>query len=115
MPFAPKNYEDLRQPTPQDAAPVHAGMAAGAERRELGVVVGAAVMHIQIVSGLAAAASPAVAIESGIPVASEETRRIPPAPVTGHAQARRPPLFPARRSRPATLDPPPRPRAAGPG
>ena len=40
MPFAPKNDQDLRQPTPQDPAPVHPGMAAGAERHQLGVVAG---------------------------------------------------------------------------
>jgi hypothetical protein len=62
-------------------------MAAGAERHQLGVVAGAAVMHIQIVLGMAAAASPAVPLESRIPVASKETRRIPLAPVTGHAVA----------------------------
>ena len=60
---------------------VHPGMAAGTERHQLGVVAGAAAMHIQIVSGVTAAASPAVALESRIPVPSKETRRIPPTPV----------------------------------
>ena len=86
MPFAPKGDEDLRQPTREDLGPVHPGMAAGAERHQLGVVAGAAVMHIQIVSGVTAAASPAVALQSRIPVAPEEARRMLPAPVTAPAQ-----------------------------
>jgi hypothetical protein len=81
MPFEPKRDEDLRQPTPEDPGPVHPGMAAGAGRHQLGVVAGPAVMNIQIVSGVTAAASPAVALESRIPVPSKETRRIPPTPV----------------------------------
>jgi hypothetical protein len=36
--------------------------------------------------GLAAAARPAVLFQSGIPVAPEDERRIPPTPVTGQAQ-----------------------------
>jgi len=44
MPFAPKVDQDLRQPTPQDQGPVHPRMAAGAERHQLGVVAGAAVL-----------------------------------------------------------------------
>jgi hypothetical protein len=46
MPFAPKGYQDLRQPTREDLGPVHPGMAAGAERHQLGVVAGSAVMNI---------------------------------------------------------------------
>ena len=86
MPLAPKGNQGLRQPPPQDPDPVHAGMAAGAERHQLGVVAGLAVMNVSIMLGLAAAASPAVAIESRLPVASEEKRRIPQTPVTAHAQ-----------------------------
>jgi hypothetical protein len=46
MPFAPKVDQDLRQPMPEDPGPVHAGMATGAKGNQLGVVAGAAVMHI---------------------------------------------------------------------
>ena len=61
---------------------MHPGMAAGAEHHEPSVVAGVAVMNIQIMSGLAPAAGPAVALESGIPVASKEKRRIPSSLVT---------------------------------
>ena len=46
MPFAPKVDQDLRQPPPKDSGPVHPGMAAGAERHQLGVVAGIGVIHI---------------------------------------------------------------------
>ena len=46
MPIAPKDNQDLGQPTPEDPGPVHPGMAAGAERHQLGVVAGLAVMDI---------------------------------------------------------------------
>ena len=46
MPLAPKGDEDVRQPPPQDPGAVHPGMAAGAERHQLGVVAGLAVMNI---------------------------------------------------------------------
>jgi hypothetical protein len=46
MPLAPKGDEDLRQPPPQDPGAVHPGMAPGAERHQLGVVAGAAVVNI---------------------------------------------------------------------
>ena len=46
MPFAPKHDEDLGQPAPEDPGPVHPGVAAGAERHQLGVVAGVAVVNI---------------------------------------------------------------------
>ena len=46
MPIAPKGNQGLRQPTPEDPGPVHAGMAAGAQRHQLGMVAGAAVVNI---------------------------------------------------------------------
>src|SRR6516164_4055121 len=64
--------------------------------------------------GLAAAARPAVLLQSGIPVAPEEERRIPPTSVTGQAQSGY-----CRRSVPAgakqaALSSPPRFLAVGP-
>jgi len=65
-------------------------------------------------SGPAGATSPAIVIESRIPVASEETRRILPVPVTGEAQPgdrrRRVPAV----AKQASLSSPPRFLAAGP-
>jgi hypothetical protein len=104
-----------RTASPQDPAPVHPGMAAGAERHQLSVVAAPAVMHIQIVSGVTAAASPSVANREPNPGCLQ--RNAPNTAGAGNSSctARRPPLFHARRSKAATLDPPPRLRAAGPG
>src|SRR6516165_9938702 len=65
-------------------------------------------------SGLAAAASRAVAVQSRIPVASKETQRIPPAPVTAHAQPGDRRCSPPAGAKQAALDPPPRLAAIGP-
>jgi hypothetical protein len=46
VPIAPKVDQDLGQPTAEDPGPVHPGMAAGAQRHQLGVVAGAAVVNI---------------------------------------------------------------------
>ena len=48
MPLAPKGDEDVRQPPPQDPGAVHPGMAAGAERHQLGVVAGVAVVRYRL-------------------------------------------------------------------
>jgi hypothetical protein len=46
MPLAPKGAEDIGQAPPQDPGPVYPGMSAGAQRHQLGVVAGSAVMNI---------------------------------------------------------------------